>query len=465
MRNNYIKYISTRGHSQRLDFKDVIFEGLAPDGGLYVPEEWPKFTRDEIKSFSDKPYQEIAFDVISKFTDDSLSSIDLKNIIDLSYKGFDHSEITPLNKTSENEYILELFHGPTYAFKDVAMQFISNLMDFYLSKSDQTINILGATSGDTGAAAIVGFQNIKSARIFILHPHDKISDVQRKFMTTVQTNNVHNIALQGSFDDCQNIIKEIFSDQKYKKQNNLTAINSINWSRIMCQIVYYFYALSRIETQGKKSIFTVPTGNFGDILAGYIAIKMGLSIDMLNIATNENDILTRTLSTGKHTLNDVRATSSPSIDIQISSNFERLLYDITKDSSFIVKAMHELKSSGSYSLDAKVVNDIKEYFCSYSVSQEQVRETIINLHKTKNLVVDPHTAVGVVAADQFKKDYDISIVLSTAHPAKFKDTVRDFIQSESFVPEKINKILSLNEDMVILENSTEKVKELITEMI
>ena len=282
------------------------------------------------------------------YLDDSLSDNDLKNIIQRSYSCFDDDQITPISKVDNNTYLLELYHGPTYAFKDVAMQFISQLMDFYLSQNGNSINILGATSGDTGAAAIEGFKNVKSSKVFILHPYKKISEVQRKFMTTVHSDNIYNVAIKGSFDDCQNIIKEIFSDEQFKKSKNLTAINSINWARIMCQMVYYFYTLSRINVSGKKVLFSVPTGNFGDILAGYIAKKMGLNIDMLNIATNDNDILTRTLNSGTHELRDVKETSSPSIDIQISSNFERLLFDIIGDTSIVSELMKELKSSGVY---------------------------------------------------------------------------------------------------------------------
>ena len=304
--NNNLKYISTRGQSRALGFKDVIFEGLASDGGLYIPDKWPMLDEKALTGFKNLSYQEIAYEVIRLYIDDSLSDEDLKEIIQRSYDSFDNDEVTPLTKIDSSIYLLELYHGPTYAFKDVAMQFISQLMDFYLSQNDETINILGATSGDTGAAAIEGFKNIKSSKVFILHPYKRISEVQRKFMTTVQSDNIFNIAIKGSFDDCQNIIKEVFADAKLKKSKNLTAINSINWARIMCQMVYYFYTISRIDTTDKKILFSVPTGNFGDILAGYISKKMGLKIDMLNIATNENDILTRTLNSGSHELRKVR---------------------------------------------------------------------------------------------------------------------------------------------------------------
>ena len=461
MKNN-IKYSSTRGKSVELLFKDVIFEGLAPDGGLYVPETWPKLEKETLSRFSGMSYQQIAFEVISPYIDSSLSDDDLKNIIDKAYSSFDHPEITPLNKINDNKYLLELFHGPTYAFKDVAMQFISQLMGFYLKQEDRSLNILGATSGDTGAAAIESFKNIKSVKIFILHPYNKISEVQRKFMTTIKSDNVFNIAVKGSFDDCQNIIKQIFSDQSYKKNNNLTAINSINWARIMCQIVYYFYTISRLKTTGKRVLFSVPTGNFGDILAGYIALKMGLDIDMLNIATNENDILTRTLTSGEHELRKVKETTSPSIDIQISSNFERLLFDISKDTEYVNKLMSELKKTGTYTLSNDIIDQIKNHFCSYSVSEDEVNRTISEIYENHNIILDPHTAVGFASAGKCPENYDLSITLSTAHPAKFKDTVEKLISNDSFVTEKVKKLMQSDEQMIILENNATVVQDFIS---
>ena len=462
---NSIKYISTRGNAPKLSFKDVVFEGLASDGGLYIPEYWPSLSKDMINSFSSMTYQEIAYEVISPYIDSSLTEKDLKDIIHKSYSSFDDPEITPLKKLNNEHYLLELYHGPTYAFKDLAMQFISQLMDFYLKENSQSINILGATSGDTGAAAIEGFKNVKSAKIFILHPYNKISEVQRKFMTTIKSDNVFNLAIKGSFDDCQSIIKKIFADNSYKKSNHLTAINSINWSRIMCQMVYYFYTLSRLEVKNKKVLFSVPTGNFGDILAGYISKKMGLEIDMLNIATNENDILTRTLMSGKHELKAVKETSSPSIDIQISSNFERLLYDITQSSEYVNNLMKELKETGKYSLKNSDLIKIQESFCSYSVSEEEVGNIIKETFRDHQIIVDPHTAVGIASANKCENKYDIKVTLSTAHPAKFKDTVSNLLNDERFITNKVHNIMKLDEDMTILENDVDVVKNFITENI
>ena len=465
MINKSINYISTRGSSDILKFNEVIFEGLATDGGLYVPEKWPVLSDEQINLFQEKSYNEIAHDVISVFLDDSISSQDLTAIIESSYSTFSNPEITPLRKLNQNQYLLELFHGPTLAFKDVAMQFIGNIMNLYLSRKQRQINILGATSGDTGAAAIEGFKNVENSNIFILHPHNKISQVQKKFMTTINSENVYNIAIKGTFDDCQSIVKTVFSDIKFKKSNNLTAINSINWARIMCQTVYYFYAMSRLDTSNKSVLFSVPTGNFGDILAGYISMKMGLKISKLNIATNENDILTRTLNTGIHDLRDVKKTSSPSIDIQISSNFERLLFDITDDAEYVREQMLKLNSDHQYELSNQIVKKMRDVFSSYSVSQDEVKEIIHNFYNNYNIVIDPHTAIGLGSANKSEDEFDIKVSLATAHPAKFSDTVSEIIGSDDFIPPKVKTMMELDDNYFILENNAIMVKEFLEDKI
>ena len=464
MKNDSLQYISTRGHKKKLKFRDVIFEGLAPDGGLYIPENWPKLEKNIIESFKNKDYLEIAHDVISPFLDETINDGDLKSIIKSAYKSFDTDEITPIRKIGNNEYLLELYHGPTYAFKDIAMQFIARLMDYYLSKDNSTINILGATSGDTGAAAIEGFSNIQSTNIFVLHPHKRITEIQRKFMTTVSSKNVFNIAIEGNFDDCQQIIKSIFADNEFKKTNKLTAVNSINWARIMCQIVYYFYSVSRLPV-GKKINFSVPTGNFGDIFAGYIAFKMGLTINDLIIATNENDILARTLKDGQHKLKDVVATSSPSIDIQISSNFERLIFDITKVPDYIKNIMEELISKKNYTLTPDIISAMKKNFKAYTINQNEVKSLILSLYDENQITIDPHTAVGLAASRKNQSNQCLDVVLSTAHPAKFKDTVSSIIDDDSYVTNKVRRLLELEEEMVVLKNDKEIVKKFILENI
>tara|TARA_B100001057_G_scaffold36471_1_gene33018 strand:+ start:3233 stop:4630 length:1398 start_codon:yes stop_codon:yes gene_type:complete len=464
MNKNSIIYKSTRGRARNLFFKDVIFEGLASDGGLYIPDEWPQLNTELIDSFSNMSYQEIAFHVYKPYLDDSISDEKLEEIIAESYQPFTNKEITPLNKISEKEYLLELFYGPTYAFKDIAMQFISRLMDYYLSQDNEKINILGATSGDTGSAAIYGFESIKSSKVFILHPHNLISPTQRKFMTTVSSDNIVNIAVKGNFDDCQNIIKEIFADDDYKKNNHLGAINSINWARIMCQITYYFYSASRI-TDNEKIVYSVPTGNFGDILAGYISKKMGLNFKKLNIGTNENNILDRTLKSGDHSIKDLVSTTTPSIDIQISSNFERLVYDACKDADYINEIMNNLKQDKSFTLSKEIRQYIKKYFTSDTANQDEVSQTIYEYFTKHDITLDPHTAVGVICGKKQTSSDDILVTLSTAHPAKFKETVSNIISTNSFITDKVKNLDTLEESMIVVENSTKAIKDIIDKRV
>ena len=456
-------YKSTRGKARELGFKDVIFEGLASDGGLYIPSCWPVLDTELIESFSGMSYQEIAFHVFKPYLDDTISEDTLKEIIYHSYNNFTNNEITPLKKINNNEYLLELFHGPTYAF-NIAMQFISRIMDYYLTKENNHINILGATSGDTGSAAIYGFENIKSSKVFILHPYQLISPTQRKFMTTINSDNIINIAVKGNFDDCQNIIKEIFSDEEYKKSNNLGAINSINWARIMCQITYYFYSASRIE-ENEKIIYSVPTGNFGDILAGYISKKMGLKFKKLNIATNENNILDRTLRSGDHSIKGVISTTSPSIDIQISSNFERLVYDSCKDPEYISNIMNSLKKEGSFNLSEKSRLYINDYFSSDTATKKEVGDIILQYYTDCNITLDPHTAVGIVCGKKQSVTDDILVTLSTAHPAKFKETVSEIISNDSFITDKVKNLDTMEENMMIANNNIEEIKNIINNKV
>ena len=453
-------YKSTRGKSKELFFKDVVFEGLASDGGLYIPKEWPKLDSDLINDFKKMSYQEIAFFVFREYIDSSLSDSDLKELIDESYSSFTNIEITPISKISDSEYLLELFHGPTYAFKDIAMQFISRLMDIYLKKDGSQINILGATSGDTGSAAIYGFESVESSNVFILHPHNLISPTQRKFMTTVSSDNIINIAVKGNFDDCQNLIKEIFSDENYKKSKNLGAVNSINWARIMCQITYYFYSASRIS-DSENIVYSVPTGNFGDILAGYIARQMGLIFRKLIIATNENNILDRALKSGEHSINKVISTTSPSIDIQISSNFERLIYDSCKDSAHVCQLMSNLKQNKSFTLSKDIRKYISNYFTSDSAIESEVEQKIREYFNDYKITLDPHTAVGVVCGKKYQSSDDILVTLATAHPAKFKETVSRIISNNSFITDKVRDLDKLKENMIIVDNNSKDIKSII----
>jgi len=421
-----VKYISTRGQAPALDFEEVVLTGLAPDGGLYVPETLPEFSREEIASWAGLSYRELAFKIMSPFVAGAVSDDELKQIIAESYSSFRHPAIAPLVQTDHNEWILELFQGPTLAFKDFALQFLGHLLDHLLKKRNQKVAVMGATSGDTGSAAIEGCRRCDNIDIFILHPYQRVSEVQRRQMTTVLENNVHNIALEGNFDDCQNMVKASFGDQSFLPEGRqLVAVNSINWARIMAQIVYYFYASLALGGPARPVSFSVPTGNFGDIFAGYLAKRMGLPIDQLVIATNSNDILHRCLSGNDHSKQPLQHTLSPSMDIMVSSNFERMLFDLyDRDGDAIRKLMDDFKS-GAMHLDSKVLKRAQALFSSYKVDDEATLEVIREVFDQCEYLLDPHTAIGVKAARETRRDPAIPMVcLATAHPAKFPDAVR-----------------------------------------
>jgi len=427
-----VKYISTRGQSPALSFEDVVLTGLAPDGGLYVPENLPKFSAEEIASWAGLSYQDLALKIITPFVGGDIPDADLKKIIDDSYATFHHGAIAPLVQTAQNEWILELFQGPTLAFKDFALQFLGNLLDYILKKRDQKVVVMGATSGDTGSAAIEGCCHCDNIDIFILHPHKRVSDVQRRQMTTVLTNNVHNIALEGNFDDCQNMVKASFGDQSFLPENRqLVAVNSINWARIMAQIVYYFYAGLALGAPHRPIAFSVPTGNFGDIFAGYLASKMGLPVDQLIVATNANDILHRCISENDHSKKDLIHSLSPSMDIMVSSNFERLLFDLyDRDGAAIGQLIEDFKS-GSMPLNDAALDKMRGLFSSYRLDDDAMIEVIRTVFDDTGYLLDPHTAIGVEAARKVRKRQDIPMVcLATASPAKFPEAAQKAGQSE-----------------------------------
>ena len=421
-----MKYISTRGGGQPKSFEEVILAGLAPDGGLYVPAQLPHFSRQEIASWSSLSYQELALKIISPFVDGAISEHDLEKIIAKSYSTFRHDDIAPLVKTGDNEWILELFHGPTLAFKDFALQFLGNLLDYTLEKRQQKVVIMGATSGDTGSAAIEGCRRCKNIDIFILHPHERVSEVQRRQMTTIRANNIHNIAMHGNFDDCQNMVKASFSDQSFLPDGRqLVAVNSINWARIMAQIVYYFWASLKLGGPSQVVSFSVPTGNFGDIFAGYLAHKMGLPIEQLVIATNQNDILHRCISDNDHTTRPLEQSLAPSMDIMISSNFERLLFDLyDQDGAVITQLMSDSKA-GSMKLTDSALTRAQQLFSSYRCDDKGMVDLIRETYQDSDYLLDPHTAIGLAAARECRKSLDTPMVtLATAHPAKFPDAVK-----------------------------------------
>ena len=442
-----MKYVSTRGQSPELDFEGVLRAGLARDGGLYVPANWPAFSVDEITDLAGRPYVEIARKVMWPFIGDAIAQADFDRIVANAYKKFDHSAIAPLVQMDHRHWIMELFHGPTLAFKDFAMQVLAGLMDHVLERRQEKITIVGATSGDTGSAAIEAFRGKSSVEVFILFPDGRVSDVQRRQMTAVADENIHTIALEGTFDDCQAIVKDLFNDLAFRDSVHLAGVNSINWARIMAQIVYYFSSAVALGAPHRQVQFCVPTGNFGDIFAGYVAKKMGLGISNLIVATNINDILVRTLKTGDHSPSKVVPTASPSMDIQVSSNFERLLFEnCGRDASRIRHLMEQLSTSGSYHLSDNERIPLLADFEAVSVNEEQMAQSIQSTFAATRYMADPHTAVGLAAAHRSDpENRDPIITLATAHPAKFPETLVRVLGLEPQVPERLAAQQNLEE--------------------
>ncbi|HEY3308554.1 MAG TPA: threonine synthase [Desulfuromonadaceae bacterium] len=453
-----MQYISTRGGIKPIRFKDAVMMGLASDGGLLLPESYPRVTSEQLASWSKLTYPQLAFEITSLFVDD-IPPDNLKVLINKSYATFSHPEVTPVVH-EDGMYILELFHGVTLAFKDVALQFLGNLFEYILNERGEHLNIVGATSGDTGSAAIHGVRGKKGINIFILHPQGKTSPVQALQMTTVTDANVHNIAIKGTFDDCQNMVKELFNDLEFKEKYSLGAVNSINWARVLAQVVYYFYAWLRVTDQGEKAVsFSVPTGNFGDIFAGYVAKRMGLPIEKLILATNENNILTRFINAGDYSLSSVVSTVSPSMDIQLASNFERYLFHLYhEDSDRVRAAFVELKETGRIGFSKDEIAQVQSEFCSASVNQSQTIETIANFHKATGYLLDPHTAVGVRAAQDLLPPTVARVCLATAHPAKFVEAVEKATATPTPVPPAIAALKGLPTRCEVMEADLEQVK-------
>ena len=457
-----MKYISTRDNNLEFSFEEVFLKGLADDGGLFIPANIQPFSKEELDQFKKLDYTDLATEIIHPFLGSFITKESLKSLINKSYSTFREKEVVKLRKVGDLE-ILELFHGPTLAFKDVAMQFIGNLYEHYLEKNNSEINIVVATSGDTGAAAIDAIKNKKNLNIFVLHPNNKISSVQRQIMTTGPAKNVFNIAIEGNFDDCQNIVKSMFADLQFSKSINMSGVNSINWARIIAQAVYYFYSYFKINSSDKIS-FSVPTGNFGDVYAGYLAKKMGLPIDKLIVATNTNDILHRAISKGDYIAKKVSETISPSMDIQIASNFERLIYDISdKDSETTKEIMNKIKVN-KYKINEKDLIKINKDFVSECINEEETLSTIKQIYNEYNLVIDPHTAIGVGALRKLNIK-SRSIVLATAHPCKFPLAIEKAINKTEPLPDELNYILNEKEHYEILDNNVDKIKNYVKEKI
>lgn len=462
-----MKYISTRGDKEQKSFTDILLSGLAPDGGLYLPQSFPLLDMSELRG---KSYIETANKVISPYLDDEFSDIDFEKILNDTYgikAGiFGHKSISPMVQIDDNIWIMELFHGPTIAFKDIALQLLGRFFDFILKKHNQKITIVGATSGDTGSAAIEACKNCENIEIFILHPKGRVSDVQRKQMTSVNSPNVHNIALEGNFDDCQNLVKAMFNDKDFKASQNLSAINSINWARIMAQSVYYFYAASALGICNRRKVnFAVPTGNFGNIFAAYVARNMGLPINKLIIGSNKNDILTRFFETGEMKKEIVEPSISPSMDIGISSNFERYLYLLlNKDSEKLNNLMQDFQDKGSFTLEKDLMVKAKSEFESYRCNDDDTKNIIEKCYKETGYLIDPHTAVGLNAAIKANDDKTIPmVVLACAHPAKFPVAVKEASGKYPDLPEKLGDLFEREEYFDILPNDLNKVQNFIKE--
>ena len=451
-----MEYISTRNNNNKFSFSEIFLKGLAEDGGLFIPSNIEKFDESKINSLKKLSYIDLATEIIYLYTGNFLSKKDLNEIIKKSYSTFREKDVVKIAVLNQIK-ILELFHGPTLAFKDIAMQLIGNMYEHFLKSNKKTINIVVATSGDTGAAAIDAIKGKSNLNIFVLHPNNKISSVQRKIMTTVEEENVFNIAIDGNFDDCQNIVKQLFSDLEFSKSINMSGVNSINWARIIAQTVYYFYAYFKL---GKKTIsFSVPTGNFGDVFAGYLAKKMGLPIDKLIVATNENDILHRAITKGDYVSKEVKETLSPSMDIQLASNFERLIYYVNNcDSKKTSEIMQKVKKN-SYQIEKNNLDIIQKDFLSESCNEQETLEIIKKNYEENNIVLDPHTAIGVGAAK--KLSLNDCVVLSTAHPCKFPDATNSAINKHEELPEELQHVLNKKENFQILKNNTEEVKNFI----
>ena len=455
-----MKYISTRNGSKEFNFTEVFIKGLADDGGLFIPKTIPAISEQDLLSLSKLNYKDLAKKIIFLFCDETIRKDELSNIVEKSYSKFNEKNVVKITDIGENK-ILELYHGPTLAFKDIAMQFIGHLYDHHLKNIEKKINIVVATSGDTGSAAIDAIKGKDKMNIFVLHPNNKVSSVQRKLMTTVRDKNVFNIAIEGNFDDCQNLVKSMFADHQFSNSINMSAVNSINWARIVAQTVYYFFSYFQVCQLSEKVNFSVPTGNFGDVYAGYLSKKIGLPIGKLIVATNQNDILHRAISKGQYKVDSVVETLSPSMDIQVASNFERLIYNINDhDTDKTNKIMQSIKDEKKYLIEEKELKKIKKDFVSETISEQELLSCIKKVYENHKIIIDPHTAVGLGALEKINLAGK-NIVLSTAHPCKFPEAIKKAINIKSELPDNLNYILNKKENFVVMNNDIEEVKKYI----
>jgi threonine synthase len=447
-----VRYISTRGEAPALGFIDVTLAGLARDGGLYVPDSWPVFTPEQIAALAGRPYAEVACEIVRPFVGGAIPDTDLSRMAHDAYGTFRHPAVAPLTQLASGTFVLELFHGPTLAFKDLAMQFLSRLMDYALVQRGERSTIVVATSGDTGGAAVEAFRGSNQVDVIALYPHGRISDVQRRMMTTPPEANVHALAIEGTFDDCQAIVKGLFNHHHFRDRVRLSGVNSINWARIVAQVVYYFTAAVALGAPHRKIAFTVPTGNFGDVFAGYVAQRMGLPVERLTVATNINDILVRTMNTGTYEVRGVTATTSPSMDIQVSSNFERLLFDASgRDPASVRSMMGSLAQSRSFTIAPDPLTEIRSRFTAARADEDETAATIRSVHKEAGYLIDPHTAVAVAVAEKENRDRSVPmVVLSTAHPAKFPAAVEAASGINPALPDWLGDLNARKERVTVL---------------
>ena len=459
-----MRYVSTRGEAPSLDFVDVMLAGLARDGGLYVPERWPVLDRATIESFAGKPYAEVAVEVIRPFVGGGMTEADLARMTREAYGDFHHPAVAPLTELNPNLFVLELFHGPTLAFKDLAMQLVARLMDHVLHQRAERTTIVVATSGDTGGAAIEAFRGRAQADVVVLFPQGRISDVQRRMMTTAPETNVHALAIEGTFDDCQALVKAMFNHHAFRDRVRLSGVNSINWARVVAQAVYYFTSAVALGGPHRKIAFTVPTGNFGDVYAGYVAFRMGLPIDRLVVATNVNDILVRTFATGAYEIRDVIATTSPSMDIQVSSNFERLLFDAYgRDAPAVRALMGSLAQSGRFMVSAQALKELRSLFTADRADEQECAAEIRAWMREADYCVDPHTAVALAVAEKETRDPSVPmVVLSTAHPAKFPDAVKAACGFVPALPDRLADLAKRKERITVLPADQAAVERYVT---
>jgi threonine synthase len=458
-----MRYVSTRGEAPVLGFSDALLAGLARDGGLYVPEQWPSFSPADIRAMRGLSYPDLAVRVLTPFLGGELDRATFAGIVREAYSTFHHEAVCPLVQIGANRFVLELFHGPTLAFKDVAMQMLARLMDHVLAERGARATIAVATSGDTGGAAVEAFAGRDRIDLFVLFPHGRVSPVQQRQMTTSSAANIHALAVEGTFDDCQALVKEMFNDHPFRDRVSLSAVNSINWARIMAQIVYYFSSALSLGAPDRAVAFVVPTANFGDIFAGYAARRIGLPVERLVIATNDNDILARAVNTGSYEPRGVIATTSPSMDIQISSNFERLLFEAAgRDAATVRRYMDGLKQSGSFAIDPAPLADIRADFAAGRSDMAETAATIGRTLAATGYLLDPHTATAVHVADSIEFSTTPAVVLATAHPAKFPAAVKDAAGVEPQLPSWLSDLMSRKEKFAVLPSSIKMVEDYVS---